>query len=194
MVIVFGPFRGLWRVHSYWQKWVMPMFRTGVVFAIAATACAAEDSAEVALVKDLFRGLQPISVSENVEFCGYVGFDGTGLLRASTPVRGGADWCEPVWPEDLEVTASYHTHAGYDPDSWSEIPSGDDMESDEAEGIDGYVSTPGGRLWYIDTEDMVTFQLCGIGCLPQDPRFRPEPADRIRQSYTYDEIVEKIDG
>jgi hypothetical protein len=45
------------------------------------------------------------------------------------------------------------------------------MEGDADEGIDGYVATPGGRLWYIDTVDMVASQLCGIGCLPRDPKF-----------------------
>ncbi len=165
------------------------------VFAVASTGIfAADESAEVTLAREVLSALQPISTRENVEYCGYIGFDADGALKASEAVPGGSDWCEPEVPDDLDIVASYHTHAGYDPTSWSEIPSGDDMESDEAEGIDGYVSTPGGRFWYIDTEDMVTFQLCGIGCLPQDPAFKPAPADGIKQSYTYDELVEKIDG
>lgn len=165
---------------------LLPFFVTGAI--------AGEDNAEVALARKVLTDLQPISTRENVEYCGYIGFDEDGVLRASEAVAGGSDWCEPEIPESLDVVASYHTHAGYDPTSWSEIPSGDDMESDEAEGIDGYVSTPGGRFWYIDTEDMMTFQLCGIGCLPKDPRFKPAPEDQIKQSYSYDELVEKIDG
>ena len=62
------------------------------------------------------------------------------------------------------------------------------MEGDEDEGIDGWVATPGGRLWYIDTTDMVTFQICGIGCLPSDP-----DSGIIEQSYSYDDLVIKLD-
>ncbi len=168
-------------------------FLGAIILAATSMAFAQGSEDEAAFAKQLLSDLQPTSTRQNVELCGYIGTDGNGVLRASGPERGGADWCEPDWPDDLEVTASYHTHAGYDPDSWSEIPSGDDMESDEAEGIDGYVSTPGGRFWYIDTEDMVTFQLCGIGCLPSDPDFRPAPEDGIQPSYTYDELVRKIE-
>lgn len=148
---------------------------------------------EVALARKVLGQLQVRSALENVEYCGYLGFDDAGTLVATDAVPGGPDWCEPVWPEELEVVASYHTHADYDPTAWSEIPSGNDMESDEEEGIDGYVSTPGGRFWYIDTEDMVATQICGIGCLPRAPRFIPAPEDDIRQSYTYDELIEKIE-
>jgi len=33
------------------------------------------------------------------------------------------------------------------------------METHEDQGIDCYVSTAGGRLWYIDTEDMIATQI-----------------------------------
>lgn len=159
------------------------------------TALAGEVSIEEeAFVRRVLGLLQVQSALENVEYCGYIGRDAEGALVATEAVPGGPDWCEPVWPEAFEVTASYHTHAAFDPNAWSEIPSGNDMESDEAEGIDGYVGTPGGRLWYIDTTDMVASQICGIGCLPQAPGFYPMPEDNILESYAYDELVEKIDG
>ena len=75
----------------------------------------------------------------------------------------------------------------------SEVPSGADMEGDEAEGIDGWVGTPGGRLWYIDTTDMITRQICGIGCIPSDPDFVRGDSGLIEQSYSYDELVIKLD-
>jgi len=75
----------------------------------------------------------------------------------------------------------------------SETPSGTDMEGDEEEGIDGWGSTPGGRLWYIDTTDMVTFQICGIGCMPQDPNFIEGDDGFIADQYTYDELVERLE-
>ena len=97
-------------------------------------------------------------------------------------------------PTNLElITASYHTHGGFSPDYSSELPSGTDMEGDEDEGIDGWVATPGGRLWYIDTTDMVTFQIFGIGCLPSDPEFIAGDSGIIEQSYSYDDLVIKLD-
>lgn len=152
----------------------------------------ADPEAELAFARSILNDLQGSSFRENVEYCGYIGLDEVGGLVATIPTRGGADWCEMDIPEHFEIVASYHTHAGYDPNSWSEIPSGGDMESDEDLGIDGYISTPGGRLWYIDTTDMIAFQICGIGCLQFDPSFQPAPEDNIQQSYTYDELIRKI--
>lgn len=167
----------------------------GAAVSLAVPGVASDASVyELALARKVLGQLQGQSAMENVEYCGYLGYDSDGVLVATEAVPGGAAWCEPVWPDDLEVVASYHTHADYDPTAWSEIPSGNDMESDEEEGIDGYVSTPGGRLWYIDTTDMVASQICGIGCLPRAPNFIPAPEDDIRESYSYDELIEKIAG
>lgn len=155
----------------------------------------AQDNAEVAMVKGIFARLQPISISENVEYCGYVGFDDMGDLAFSQPARGDEGSCGPEDPENLAViTASYHTHGGHSVDYFNEVPSGEDMEGDEEEGIDGYVATPGGRLWYIDSSDMVATQLCGIGCLPADPLFRVGENGLIKQSYTYDDLIIKLES
>ncbi len=158
--------------------------------AAQAPARAHETEAEIAFVMDLFEELQPRSIRANREYCGYIGYDDTGVLRATRAVRGGIDYCEPDWPLRFDPVASYHTHAGYDPEAWSEIPSGNDMESDEAEGVDGYVATPGGRLWYVDSTDMVASQICGIGCLPMDEDFQPETQIMVQPSYSYDQLIE----
>jgi len=99
------------------------------------------------------------SFRENVEYCGYIGFDEADGLVASDATRGGSDWCEMELPEGIEIVSYYHTHAACDPIAWSKILSDTDMESDQALGIDGNVSSPGGRLWYIDTPDMAAFQM-----------------------------------
>ena len=65
------------------------------------------------------------------------------------------------------------------------------MEADEDEGIDGYVATPGGRLWYIDTEDMIATQICGLNCLPRDGRFVKGADGRVERSYTYEELIQR---
>ncbi|MBT8414295.1 MAG: DUF4329 domain-containing protein [Boseongicola sp.] len=167
-------------------------FAAGFAILLAATPVLADAQAELEFARSILSDLQGPSFRDNVEYCGYIGLDDAGNLVATEAVRGGTDWCDMTAPQDIEIVASYHTHAGYDPNAWSEIPSGGDMESDEDLGIDGYVSTPGGRLWYIDTEDMIAFQVCGIGCLQFDPRFQPAPEDNIQQSYTYNELVRKI--
>lgn len=156
---------------------------------LAAPAAAQDPVAEIEYVKALFMKLQPRSIRANREYCGYIGYDDTGAISATSPVRGGPDFCEPSWPSRFDPVASYHTHAAYDPEAWSEIPSGNDMESDEAEGVDGYVATPGGRLWYIDSVDMVASQICGVGCLPMDPDFQPETDIVVHPSYTYDDLL-----
>ncbi|WP_425091369.1 DUF4329 domain-containing protein [Tropicimonas sp. S265A] len=164
---------------------------TLLYLALGAVPVSAQDAAaEIAFVKSLFAELQPKSFRSNREYCGYIGYDRRGRLVATRARRGGADHCEPRWPWRFDPVASFHTHAAYDPEAWSEIPSGSDMESDEAEGVDGYVATPGGRLWYIDSTDMIASQICGVGCLSQDPAFLPETDIVILQSYSYDALID----
>jgi hypothetical protein len=170
----------------------------GAAAALLSLLCAAvpasgQDSAEVAFVRGLFAALQPLSTVQNREYCGYIGYDAEGRLTATAPERGRAHSCEMEWPEDIEVIASYHTQGGFDRNAWSEVPSIEDMEGDEADGIDGYVATPGGRLWYIDSSDMVASLICGIGCLPMDEDFRPGVDGDIQDVYSYDELLEKLE-
>ncbi len=154
----------------------------------------AQPADEQSLVMSVFAALQPVSIRENVEYCGYVGFDAAGVLIASPPARGDEASCLSDDPQYITViTASYHTHGAFAPDYFNEVPSGDDMEGDEEEGIDGWVATPGGRLWYIDTTDMVTFQVCGLGCLPSDPGFVAGDMGTIADSYTYDDLVKLLE-
>ncbi len=164
-----------------------------VCLALAASAASSQDNAEVALVKRIFAVVQPVSIRENREYCGYIGFDRAGILAATIAAPGSIGSCLPDDPLMLAViTASYHTHGAVSPDYFNELPSGEDMEGDESEGIDGYVATPGGRLWYVDTTDMVTSQLCGIGCLPRDARFIDGADGLIAQSYSYRDLVRKL--
>ena len=48
----------------------------------------------------------------------------------------------------------------------------------------GIERTPGGRLWYIDSRAMIAVQLCGRGCLPQDPNFHAGDDGEIAKRYT----------
>lgn len=150
-----------------------------------ASAASAQTDEEIAFMTDLLNEVQALSFQHNAEYCGYLGYNRLGVLVATPPLRGEEATCFlPNWPYKLDVIASYHSHGTYSPEYDSEVPSVQDMQTDQAEGIDGYVSTPGGRMWYVETDTMVTRQLCNAGCLMQDPNFVPEPMGRIRQSYT----------
>ena len=52
------------------------------------------------------------------------------------------------------------------------MPSVDDLEADFDEGIDGYIATPGGRVWLNDVDEEVSFLLCGPGCVHADQNDR----------------------
>lgn len=162
---------------------------------VAAPPAFAQDTAESALARQVLSAIQPRSIAENREYCGYIGLDDAGRLVASAATPGNEASCLADDPTNIAIiTASWHTHAAYSPDYDSEIPSGDDIEGDEAEGIDGYVATPGGRFWYIDTTDDVLSQLCGIGCLPSDPRFVAGDFGVIEQSYSFSDLIRLLDG
>jgi len=170
------------------------MFRQLLIAAtFVPLAVFAQSAEEDALMRTTLSELNVQSFAEGIEFCGYVGFTADGALAISPATRGDESSCLADDPVNLEVVvASYHTHGDFSTEYSSETPSGTDMEGDEDEGIDGWVSTPGGRLWYIDTTDMITFQVCSIGCLAQDPNFIAGDDGEIAMDYTYDELVERL--
>lgn len=141
---------------------------------------------EVGAVKARLEAIQLLSFATRVEYCGYLMAGPDGALVFTDMIRGHTDGCTPPPPRPgLTVLASVHTHGAYDRDVPAEFPTVLDMESDRREGVMGYVATPGGRLWYIDSAAMIAYQLCGPGCLPQDPAFHAGDDGEIAQSYTY---------
>lgn len=165
-----------------------------VALALATTALTtapamAQDRDEVALVQRVLAAAQPVSIRGNTEYCGTIGIDASGRLIASQPLRGGRDGCLPRdHPNAVEIYATYHTHAAFEVDADSEVPSVDDLVGVIEEGIDGYVATPGGRFWFVDGQRRAVRQLCGLKCLPSDPRFQPGVFGGIRNSYTLREL------
>ncbi|MEL6208368.1 MAG: DUF4329 domain-containing protein, partial [Pseudomonadota bacterium] len=128
--------------------------------------------AERALAEALLSRMQLRSFADGVEFCGYIYSDAVGRLRAGSAARGDADSCSAPFPAHQPVS-SWHTHGEWDPESWNEVPSALDIETDALEGVNGWVATPGGRLWFVDGREMTATLVCGPACLPQDPRFIP---------------------
>ena len=148
-------------------------------------------SGEVAFMKAQLNAIQPRSIAEDREYCGYLGILSNGDFAISGPKRGQPAGCTPDNPPaTMRIIASYHTHAAYAPRYDSEVPSATDLEGDIQEGINGYVSTPGGRMWFTDGAARSTTQICGIGCLIADPRFQPEP-NPVHQSYSLAELRQR---
>ncbi|MCY6379602.1 DUF4329 domain-containing protein [Hoeflea prorocentri] len=136
--------------------------------------------------------IQPRSIRDRAEYCGLFFHDSQGQLAATPARKGGPDGCTPeIGPDDADIIASYHTHGAFSPEADTEVPSVDDLTADFMEGIDGYVATPGGRVWLNLLEEEITVELCGPGCIHTDPAFRPCPAFEPEAEYTIKGLVER---
>lgn len=149
-----------------------------------------QSQTEIAFMSRLFNEIQPASIAEGREYCGLVGVDDNGDMVATTPKRGRTSSCLPPAPSAVAFTvlASYHTHGAWSIDFLTEIPSFDDMRTDIEDGTDGYISTPGGRMWYVDARNRIARQICGLNCLIPDPGFQIDPDYRVQATYTLDQL------
>lgn len=131
------------------------------VVAVAAIASSGSDSndserrdqSETEAAFNVLNGINPTSVRQNREFGGWVYRNQDGTYGSSTPVRGEAASVtlpNPVTstPSGSRITASYHTHAGFDPRFDNENFSPQDLRSDNSLGIGGYLATPGGTFQF----------------------------------------------
>lgn len=167
-----------------------PAAALALALAAAAPGAAAPSAEEIAFARFFLDHLQHRSFLEGREFCGFFGRDRAGRIVATKPRRGGRTTCYLGGSlPGVIFFATYHTHAGYDPATYDEVPSTNDLRSDNARGVDGYISTPGGRLWFSHGASLTAWQICGPGCLPQDPRYRPDPAFPVAERYTLDELI-----
>ncbi len=159
-----------------------------VLFLIPVEAQAQSRSERKALNKlalETLNAIQGRSIRKNIEYCGLLGYDASGRLAATKPRRGWRHSCNPgTEPRGFKVLASYHTHGAFIADVDSEVPSVDDLEADIDEGIDGYIATPGGRVWLNRFDRQTATLLCGPGCIRADPKFRPCRAMAPRKRYT----------
>lgn len=163
------------------------LFITTVFLSVLPVYAQTEE--EIAFVKEFYVDVQLISIVEDREYCGYFFRDSNGELRGTRPLRGKSDSCQlGSPPRSVEVFASYHTHAAFTPESINEIPSLQDLMGDINTRLDGYISTPGGRLWFSDYRAREVRQICGIGCLLQDPDFRPGRFYKERRRYSLEDL------
>lgn len=149
-----------------------------------------QTASEIAFATDLLNGLQVPSIEEEREYCGLIGVDRAGNYVATAARRGGVASCLPPSTAGAGVTvlASYHTHGSYDPNYLTEIPSYDDMRTDIEDGTDGYVATPGGRLWYVDARAQEARLICGRQCLISDAAFEDDPTFPVRNQYSLQDL------
>ncbi len=146
-------------------------------------------AAEIAFVKATLNNLQARSIAENREYCGYIGLTADGSLAATEARRGSRNTCVPhAAPNAMRVLASYHTHGATSEAYVTELPSFEDMYQDIVGGVDGYIATPGGRIWYNEVRAQRTNLLCGLGCVAADSNHRDREYLLVGVSYTVDEM------
>lgn len=152
----------------------------------------AQDAAELVVAKEVLTRLQLLSFEKRREYCGYIGYNADGILTATKPTAGDQASCGAPFPRDMAVTASYHTHGDFDAGYFNEVPSIIDMDGDAEFYMNGYVSTPGGRMWFIDSQVLTAYQVCGIGCLPKAEGFQKGKDGDIADAYEYDALRAKL--
>lgn len=145
----------------------------------------AQSTDETEFVTALLTNLNALSVEFNREVCGYVLRRPGGPLEASKVSWGTNASCASLQiPPGYEVVSSWHTHAAWAPGYDGEVPSTIDVEGDMRMGVNGWLSTPGGRLWFINGQTGDMHQVCGRDCLPSDPGFFPEEHGPVEKRYT----------
>ncbi|GMN01593.1 DUF4329 domain-containing protein [Erythrobacter sp. MTPC3] len=129
--------------------------------------------------------LQRRSFAEQREFCGVIVEDDRGTLSTLEVFEGDIASCsyENSGKVGLKPVATFHTHGGASVVFDDEAPSFQDLQSDIATRLDGYLATPGGRFWRIDWQSQTANLVCGEGCLEQDPNYRPCPASAPETQY-----------
>ncbi|MEO0461695.1 MAG: DUF4329 domain-containing protein [Pseudomonadota bacterium] len=149
-----------------------------------------------AFARDQLEAVQAQSFAQDIELCGII-FERTGgSLGATTPREGDEASCGISYFDEpgMRPVASFHTHAGQNDAYDSEVPSIQDLDSDYAAGMDGYVATPGGRFWRVDATGPTAIQICGPGCLAQDPKYKPCPAFAPEKRMSRADIISRQTG
>ncbi len=153
----------------------------------------AQDAVEMEFVMGLMESMNRLSVTFNREVCGFILQDADGNYSSTKASWGGEASCAsmPLEP-GMRAISSWHTHAAWGRGYDGEVPSIQDVEGDMRFGVNGWVGTPGGRLWYVDGTTGTMSQACGRGCLPEDPNFFPEEHGPVAEVYTLDALYTRF--
>ncbi len=166
---------------------------TTVASLLSAPIAQAQDARETEFVIGLMESMNQLSVRFNREVCGYILQDAEGALFSTKVSWGGNASCAslPLEP-GLRAISSWHTHAAWDPAYDGEVPSIQDVEGDMQFGVNGWVGTPGGRLWYVDGTTGTMTQACGRYCLPSDPSFLQDDHGPVAETYSLDGLYQRF--
>lgn len=161
--------------------------------ATAPVPSTAQSAQETAFVMGLMESMNALSIRFNREVCGYVLRHANGAYSSTKASWGGQASCASLPVEDgFVVASSWHTHAAWDPAYDGEVPSIQDVEGDMRMGVNGWVGTPGGRLWFVEGQTGTIRQICGRGCLPVDESFGDEDFGPVGESYTLDGLYARF--
>ena len=164
-----------------------------VLLAIAPIKATAQSAQEYAFVLGLMQSMNQLSVRFNREVCGYILRHPNGAYSSTKVSWGGEASCASLPLQDgVTVASSWHTHAAWGEGYDGEVPSIQDVEGDMNMGVNGWVGTPGGRLWFVDGQTGTMRQACGRGCLPEDPDFFPEEHGPVSEIYTLDGLYARF--
>ncbi len=151
-----------------WQRVALIGGGIAAAAALSSSGSASSDSqirfrTQNEAARAVLNEVNPQSIRVNREFGGWVFVNPDGSFASSTAVQGEAasvrlpDPSLSV-PQGSRITASYHTHAAFDPRFDNENFSPRDLQNDRDLGIDGYLGTPLGqfKLHDIETDTVIT--------------------------------------
>ena len=170
---------------------VFCLFALGLSLPQPSAHAAPEDDV-VALAKKTLNGLQKNSIKGRREYCGYIARNRNKALVA-TRARGGtqASCMMPPVPSGLVPIATYHTHGAFDLGYDNETPSYQDLRSDIDADLNGFIATPGGRLWFSNKESRSVRIICGARCLITDPSYSETRHGPIEESYSLKDLARR---
>jgi hypothetical protein len=120
--------------------------------------------------RQVLNDVNPTSIAQNREWGGYIYRNADGSFSATNAVKGTATSVllpspSNAAPTGAVTTASYHTHAAFDPRYDNENFSPQDILSDTLFRIDGYLATPKGQFKYHNVGNGRVVILGGPGTL-----------------------------
>ena len=135
------------------------------------------------------NAFQEASFRNDREYCGLIGLNKDGILTATQARQGDVNGCRlKRKPWRFKTIATYHTHGAFNRRADTEVPSISDLKHDFKQRVNGYIATPGGRVWFNDSSQRISTLLCQQGCLQTDPNYFDCPTTTPRQSYTIDDL------
>jgi len=146
----------------------------------------------VKLAGRTLNALQKNSIKGRREYCGFIGrVAGKGLVATRARPGTQASCTMPRMPASFKPIASYHTHGAFDLGYDNEMPSYQDLRGDIDVGIDGFISTPGGRFWFSDKQGKEVRLICGARCLITDPSYSEERHDPVGEAYSLKDLARR---